>query len=174
MFLWLCRQQPCTVVVLNHSNERTHTHTHTHTLTHTHMHARALALNGILTHSPSFRISEDSACLRPLGYCDQPHTYYSYSFDEHMLVSALSYIYIYVYNLSARNSDLHQYVAVECRKVSHFLRIWLLTVYLKGTIISTKGLKGLRVIIVCESHSTLDILEISLFPLWGTLVVRTL
>jgi hypothetical protein len=28
------------------------------------------ALCGIRTHDPSFRTSEDSSCLRPLGYCD--------------------------------------------------------------------------------------------------------
>jgi hypothetical protein len=30
------------------------------------------ALNGIRTHDPSFRASEDSSCLRPRGYCDRP------------------------------------------------------------------------------------------------------
>jgi hypothetical protein len=29
------------------------------------------ALSGIPTHNPGFRASEDSACLRPLGYCDR-------------------------------------------------------------------------------------------------------
>jgi hypothetical protein len=37
---------------------------HTHTKIHT--------LSGIRTHNPSFRASEDSACLRPLRYCDWP------------------------------------------------------------------------------------------------------
>jgi hypothetical protein len=30
------------------------------------------ALCGIRTHDPTFRTSEDSSCLRPLGYCDRP------------------------------------------------------------------------------------------------------
>jgi hypothetical protein len=29
------------------------------------------AWNEIRTHDPSFRASEDSSCLRPLGYCDR-------------------------------------------------------------------------------------------------------
>jgi hypothetical protein len=29
------------------------------------------ALSGIRTHDPSVRASEDSSCLRPLGYCDR-------------------------------------------------------------------------------------------------------
>jgi hypothetical protein len=38
-----------------------------------HMHTRNIhALCGIRTHDPSFRASEDSTWLRPLGYCDRP------------------------------------------------------------------------------------------------------
>ena len=44
-----------------HSRARTHTHTHTPNIH---------ALSGIQTHKPSFQVSEDSACLRPLSYCD--------------------------------------------------------------------------------------------------------
>jgi hypothetical protein len=33
------------------------------------------ALRGIRTHDPSFRASEDSSNLRPLGYCDRPNEY---------------------------------------------------------------------------------------------------
>jgi hypothetical protein len=37
-----------------------------------HIHTQNIhALCGIRNHDPSFRASEDSACLRPLGYCDQ-------------------------------------------------------------------------------------------------------
>jgi hypothetical protein len=32
------------------------------------------ALLGIRTHDPGFRASEDSTCLRPLGYGDRPNT----------------------------------------------------------------------------------------------------
>jgi hypothetical protein len=35
------------------------------------------ALSGIRTDDPSFRRSEDSSCLRPLGYCDQQLRYSS-------------------------------------------------------------------------------------------------
>jgi hypothetical protein len=35
------------------------------------------ALCGIRTHDPSFRASEDSSCLRPLGYRDRPMFYNS-------------------------------------------------------------------------------------------------
>jgi hypothetical protein len=38
-------------------NKRTNTYIH--------------ALNGIRTHDPSVRASEDSSCLRPRGHCDQ-------------------------------------------------------------------------------------------------------
>jgi hypothetical protein len=31
-------------------------------------------LSGIRTHDPSVRASEDSSCLRPLGYCDRHST----------------------------------------------------------------------------------------------------
>jgi hypothetical protein len=31
------------------------------------------ALSRIRTHDPSVRASEDSSCLRPLGYCGRPH-----------------------------------------------------------------------------------------------------
>jgi hypothetical protein len=36
------------------------------------------ALSGIRTHDPNVRTSEDSSCLRPLGYCDRP-IYYTWS-----------------------------------------------------------------------------------------------
>jgi hypothetical protein len=36
------------------------------------------ALSGIRTHDPSFRSSEDSSCLRPLGYCDRPSLIYTF------------------------------------------------------------------------------------------------
>jgi hypothetical protein len=44
----------------------TNTEKHTHTQT-----PNIHALNGIRTHDPGFRGSEDSACLRPLGYRDR-------------------------------------------------------------------------------------------------------
>jgi hypothetical protein len=46
------------------TEKRARAHTHTQTL---HIHA----LSGIRTHDPGFRASEDSACLRPLGYRDR-------------------------------------------------------------------------------------------------------
>jgi hypothetical protein len=36
------------------------------------------ALSEIRTHDPSFRASEDSACLRPLGYSDRLRSYREY------------------------------------------------------------------------------------------------
>jgi hypothetical protein len=40
---------------------------------HTHIETLNIhALSGIRTHDPGFRASEDSACLRPLCYCDRP------------------------------------------------------------------------------------------------------
>jgi hypothetical protein len=46
-----------------------------HRKTHTNIHA----LSGIGTHDPGFPASEDSACLRPLGYRGRPYAYiYSY------------------------------------------------------------------------------------------------
>jgi hypothetical protein len=45
----------------------TQTQKNAHTLT-----LNIHALSGIRTYDPSFRASEDSACLRPLGYCDRP------------------------------------------------------------------------------------------------------
>jgi hypothetical protein len=47
------------------TQKNAHTHTHTHTL-------NIHALSGIRTHDPGFRASEESACLRPLGYRDRP------------------------------------------------------------------------------------------------------
>jgi hypothetical protein len=45
-----------------------HTEQHKHrTNAHTDIHA----LSGIRTHNPSFRVSEDSSCLRPYGHCDR-------------------------------------------------------------------------------------------------------
>jgi hypothetical protein len=44
-----------------HKHRKTHTHTQT---------LNIHALGGIRTHDPDFRASEDSACLRPLGYRD--------------------------------------------------------------------------------------------------------
>jgi hypothetical protein len=38
------------------------------------------ALSGIRTHDPGFRASEDSTCLRPLGYCDRRRTLYKVIF----------------------------------------------------------------------------------------------
>jgi hypothetical protein len=35
-------------------------------------------MSGIRTHDPGFRASEDSACLRPLGYRDRQLIYYIY------------------------------------------------------------------------------------------------
>jgi hypothetical protein len=46
---------------------RKHRKTHTHTQT-----PNFRALSWIRTHDPGFRASEDSACLRLLGYCDRP------------------------------------------------------------------------------------------------------
>jgi hypothetical protein len=45
-----------------------HKHRKTHTDTQT---LNIHALSGIRTHDPGFRASEDSACLRPLGYRDR-------------------------------------------------------------------------------------------------------
>jgi hypothetical protein len=45
---------------------RKHRKTHTHTQT-----LNIYALSGIQTHGPDFRASEESACLRPLGYRDR-------------------------------------------------------------------------------------------------------
>jgi hypothetical protein len=45
-------------------NAYIHTHTHTHT-------PNIHALSGIRIHDPGFRASEDSTCLRPLGYRDR-------------------------------------------------------------------------------------------------------
>jgi hypothetical protein len=38
------------------------------------------ALSGIQTHNPSVRASENSSCLRPLGYCDRLVEYRSHNF----------------------------------------------------------------------------------------------
>jgi hypothetical protein len=46
-----------------HKHRKTHPHTQT---------LNIHALNGIRTHYPGYRASEDSACLRPLGYRDRP------------------------------------------------------------------------------------------------------
>jgi hypothetical protein len=43
---------------------------YTNTGKHTHTHTNIHALSGIRTHDPGFWTSEDSACLRPLGYRD--------------------------------------------------------------------------------------------------------
>jgi hypothetical protein len=58
----------------------TEKHTHTHTL-------NIHALSGIRNHDPGFRASEDSACLRPLGYRDRPHTSSSNSKFKQVLSS---------------------------------------------------------------------------------------
>jgi hypothetical protein len=47
-----------------YTNKEKRTHTHTQTLN---IHAQS----GIRTHDPGFRASEDSECLRPLGYRDR-------------------------------------------------------------------------------------------------------
>jgi hypothetical protein len=48
-------------------NKRTHTHTHTHTYTYTYT-PNIHDLSGIRTHDHGLQASEDSSCLRPLGY----------------------------------------------------------------------------------------------------------
>jgi hypothetical protein len=48
-----------------HKHRRMHIHTQT---------LNIHALSGIRTHDPGFRASEDSACLRPLGYRDRHRT----------------------------------------------------------------------------------------------------
>jgi hypothetical protein len=50
-----------------HKHRKTHTHTQT---------LNIHALGGIRKHDPGFRASEDSACLRPLGYRDRPNFTY--------------------------------------------------------------------------------------------------
>jgi hypothetical protein len=50
-----------------YTNTEKSTHTHTQTLT-----LNIHALSGIRTHDPGFRASEDSVCLRKLGYRDRP------------------------------------------------------------------------------------------------------
>jgi hypothetical protein len=53
----------CSASTGTQTGNRTHTHT-------PNMHA----LSGIRVHDPGFRASEDSACLRLLGYRDRPPT----------------------------------------------------------------------------------------------------
>jgi hypothetical protein len=48
-----------------------YTEQHKHRITHTDIHA----LNGIRTHDPSVRASEDTSCLRPRGHCDRHKRY---------------------------------------------------------------------------------------------------
>jgi hypothetical protein len=50
------RRKAATYTRNNINTEQTHTYIH--------------ALNGIRTHDPSVRASEDSSCLRPRGHCD--------------------------------------------------------------------------------------------------------
>jgi hypothetical protein len=52
------------------------------------------ALCGIRTQDPSFRASEDSSCLRPLGYCDRLVLYVS---DLNFVIVAL------LFNVSCRS-----------------------------------------------------------------------
>jgi hypothetical protein len=59
-----------------HKHRKAHTHTQT---------LKIHALCGIQTHDPGFRASEDSACLRQLGYRDRP-------------------MYIKLYNMYMKNS----------------------------------------------------------------------
>jgi hypothetical protein len=53
------------------SSRRLYLHTNTRTRAHTHTHTKQPGVSGIRTHDPGFRASEDSACLRPLGYRDR-------------------------------------------------------------------------------------------------------
>jgi hypothetical protein len=54
------------------SSQVLYLYTNTEKLTHTHTQILNIhALSGIRTHDPGFRSSEDSACLRPLGYRDR-------------------------------------------------------------------------------------------------------
>jgi hypothetical protein len=53
-----------------HSTTQTQKQTHTHT-------PNTDALSGIRTHDPGFRASEDSTCLRPLGYRDRQNAGYN-------------------------------------------------------------------------------------------------
>jgi hypothetical protein len=41
------------------------------------------ALSGIRTHCPGGRASEDSSCLRPLGYCDRSGSYFPHTNNFH-------------------------------------------------------------------------------------------
>jgi hypothetical protein len=60
---WSARRKASTCT---QTQKTAHTHTHTHKQT---LNIRALSV--IRTHDPGFRASENSACLRPLGYRDR-------------------------------------------------------------------------------------------------------
>jgi hypothetical protein len=62
------------------------------------VHTKHPCLSGIRTHDHSVRASEDSSCLRPLGYRDRPLICYSRSqnlncatFSKHLLVIFMSW-----------------------------------------------------------------------------------
>jgi hypothetical protein len=58
------------------------------------------ALSGIRTHDPGFRASEDSACLRPLGYRDrQAYRYYIH------IVQYINYFGFNAVTLHGRQGD---------------------------------------------------------------------
>jgi hypothetical protein len=52
-------------------------HVHKHRITHTTQTLNIRAQNGIRTHRPGVRASEDSSWLRPLGYRERPSSFYT-------------------------------------------------------------------------------------------------
>jgi hypothetical protein len=89
-------------------NARTYTHT-----------PNIHALSGIPTHEPSVRASEDSSCLRPLGYRDRPYVYNGVKY----CLSVLETVGIHV---SSRN--------IQCINFSMF--VWSFNRYLSGRLAS--------------------------------------